>query len=251
MNSLLLILISGVIGAMVASFLWVVQTAEKPKDIFFRRSSCEYCKKKLTPQMLVPIYSYIVQKGKCSFCKKKISPLYVVVESIVAVFSMWAVYLWLDEPYVLVPFVIGGVCLLVLSVADVVYQRVGSAMIYAFLIFSHAYAIYMMNVFGIIHQLIIAFVVALPFFLFWYLSKGKWMGEADFYIAWSVGMLVIGALHAYDFFLLTFFSGAIVGIGLYGIRFVGGTIKKTVPLIPFMAFGFIASYFISPSTLLL
>ena len=55
---------------------------EKKSDIslFFPRSSCPNCKKQLTNLMLIPVLSFIWQKGICGFCRKKIKFSYLINE---------------------------------------------------------------------------------------------------------------------------------------------------------------------------
>ncbi len=44
------------------------------------RSECPQCKTKLTAKNLIPLLSYLVQKGKCSHCRKKIPVFYPSIE---------------------------------------------------------------------------------------------------------------------------------------------------------------------------
>lgn len=48
--------------------------------IFAGRSKCPQCKKTLSPLSLVPIFSWIFQRGKCANCDKKIPAFYPLVE---------------------------------------------------------------------------------------------------------------------------------------------------------------------------
>lgn len=75
-----------IFGLAVGSFLNVVIFRYNPeKSVFdFRswkgRSRCPHCQKKLNWYELIPVVSFIVQKGKCRKCNKKISWQYPLVE---------------------------------------------------------------------------------------------------------------------------------------------------------------------------
>ncbi len=53
---------------------------ETIKSILYWRSECPQCFKKLGAKELVPVFSYLIQKGKCSVCGSKISSFYLWLE---------------------------------------------------------------------------------------------------------------------------------------------------------------------------
>ena len=62
------------IGAILGSFYLVVGTRlPKGEDVLFSRSRCDSCGHELKWYNLIPIFSYIFQRGKCSFCHQKIA----------------------------------------------------------------------------------------------------------------------------------------------------------------------------------
>jgi len=74
------------IGASFGSFLNVLYFRYHPdkfilsKDIIKGRSYCPSCYKKLSFYELIPVISFIIQKGKCLSCKQKISLQYILIE---------------------------------------------------------------------------------------------------------------------------------------------------------------------------
>ncbi len=54
-------------------------------EIIFSRSACPNCGNKLSFYNLIPIFSYLYQKGKCSFCSNKISIRYPIIEIVTAI----------------------------------------------------------------------------------------------------------------------------------------------------------------------
>lgn len=70
-----------ILGLVLGSFYLVVATRlPKGEDILVSRSRCDECKKELKWYNLIPIFSYVFQKGKCTYCHKKISPIHLIVE---------------------------------------------------------------------------------------------------------------------------------------------------------------------------
>ena len=62
------------IGAILGSFYLVVGTRlPKGEDVLFSRSRCDSCGHELKWYNLIPIFSYIFQRGKCSFSQQKIA----------------------------------------------------------------------------------------------------------------------------------------------------------------------------------
>ena len=63
-----------VIGTIFGSFYNVVAyRLPKGESIIYPSSHCPNCNHKLTPLELIPILSYVLQKGQCVNCKQKIS----------------------------------------------------------------------------------------------------------------------------------------------------------------------------------
>ena len=61
------------IGAILGSFYLVIGVRlPKGEDVLFSRSKCDHCGEELKWYNLIPVFSYVFQRGKCSFCHKKI-----------------------------------------------------------------------------------------------------------------------------------------------------------------------------------
>src|SRR3990167_6061984 len=84
-----------VLGLAVGSFLNVcIDRLPKNKKIT-GRSQCDFCKKKLKPIDLIPVFSFFQLGGKCKYCRKKLSFYYPFVEIVTAVVF---VVLWVYLP---------------------------------------------------------------------------------------------------------------------------------------------------------
>lgn len=67
-------ILSFIIGTIMGSFYLVLATRlPKGEDVLTSRSRCDFCKKPLKWYNLIPLLSFIFQKGRCSNCHEKIS----------------------------------------------------------------------------------------------------------------------------------------------------------------------------------
>lgn len=75
-----------IVGLVLGSFYNVVgiRTADK-QSIAFPRSHCPSCKRTLSARELIPVFSYIWQKGRCRGCQMKVSLKYPFFELVTAV----------------------------------------------------------------------------------------------------------------------------------------------------------------------
>jgi len=74
-------LMIGIMGAVLGSFCnLLIHRLPKGQDIVIKRSYCPSCDKPLGVFQLIPIFSYLIQKGKCAFCSQKIAIRYFLVE---------------------------------------------------------------------------------------------------------------------------------------------------------------------------
>src|SRR3989344_6083778 len=86
------------IGLAVGSFLNVVTLRYTPENSVFSlrkiggRSRCPHCYNTLRWFELVPIFSFLIQKGRCRNCLKAITPQYVVVELLSALIFILVPY---------------------------------------------------------------------------------------------------------------------------------------------------------------
>ncbi len=78
-----LVAISGLVLGSFASLLSHRLSTKQP--IIVARSQCPKCHAKLKIRNLIPLFSWIFQRGKCSNCKQKISIRYPLIEMILAI----------------------------------------------------------------------------------------------------------------------------------------------------------------------
>lgn len=70
-----------IFGLLIGSFLSLLSyRVNSNEPIMITRSKCTHCKKNLTALNLIPLVSWICQKGKCTNCKSNISIRYPLIE---------------------------------------------------------------------------------------------------------------------------------------------------------------------------
>lgn len=118
-----------VFGLYLGSFLHVM-AYRMPKGYYFvpARSCCENCGKELTWRELIPIFSYLVQKGRCKQCKIEISILHPISEFVFAVLLL----VLHNRFYLSADFIFAFLfisVLFVLSISDIYYYILPNKMI--------------------------------------------------------------------------------------------------------------------------
>ncbi len=86
---LLATLVVFIFGAVVGSFLNVcIARLPKEESVVSPPSHCPLCKTPIPFYDNIPLVSYIYLRGRCRFCGERISPRYIIVEFLMAVFSL-------------------------------------------------------------------------------------------------------------------------------------------------------------------
>lgn len=81
----------GLLGLIIGSFIAAV-TVRMPRDedVVFVPSHCMSCGEPLKPWQLVPVFSWLVQRGRCAMCEAAVSPRYVLIECGAGAIGVWA-----------------------------------------------------------------------------------------------------------------------------------------------------------------
>jgi leader peptidase (prepilin peptidase)/N-methyltransferase len=114
-SPLTFILLCGVLGLMVGSFLnvvihrlpkmmereWLAQCAElsgkplpdsAPYNLVLPRSACPHCNHPISALENIPVISYLLLRGRCKGCGTRISPRYPVIEALSGLLSAYAAW---------------------------------------------------------------------------------------------------------------------------------------------------------------
>jgi len=242
-----------VLGASVGSFLSVIiyRLKHKQKGTVIGRSRCPHCKKNLSTYDLIPILNYILLGGRCRYCHEPISLYYFFLEITTAL-----VFLLM---YLRFPFIIEGVGFNYgidwMTTLQFIFSTISGTLLIAIFFFDLQYLevpdvlVYPLIVVGLLGSLITNFVdfpsfliaIAAAIIFFggqWFLSKGKWLGQGDIYVA--VGMAVMFGWKLFIIAVsLSYIIGALICIILLATKAL--KVKSKIPFAPFLVFGTFAT----------
>ncbi len=232
MGPLAEIVVGGVLGAIVGSFLNVViHRLPRGESLSHPRSRCPGCEAPIAPYDNVPVLSWLVLRGRCRRCGERISPRYPAVELLTAA-SFAAVVaargfderLLLELPFVAVLIAIGGI--------DLEHRIVPNRIVVPAALWALVAAALVAT--GELPELAIAGAAAFLLLLVAAVAYPAGMGMGDVKLAGTMG-LYLGAAVA-PALLAAFAAGALVGVGILVREGAGGR-KKGVPFAPFLALG--------------
>lgn len=257
-----------ILGTIIGSFLNVVSLRHNTGKKLSGRSFCFSCGKTLSWYELIPVLSFIFQRGRCRGCGSKISWQYPIVEVITGILffalSQKFLYFFLvvlstgvsnlyDIGFIL-SFAIYAVLfsiLIAIGVYDIKHKIIPDRLVY--LLISIAFlrtvvvALSAIFIFGdsfvyVLPDLFAGPIVALPLFLLWFFSNGKAMGFGDVKLTLGLGwmMPLCGAVAA---LMMSFWVGGIVGVILLFLFSKKITMKTEVPFAPFLILGTILAFF--------
>lgn len=227
-----------VLGMVLGSFFNVIGLrVPKGQSIVAPRSHCPYCKRTLATIELIPVLSYVWQRGRCRNCRQKISPLYPFVELAVGFgFSiMLLVFGWNMELLVALALVS---LFSIIFVSDLVYMIIPDRIIlfFAILFVLFRATLAPLNPWwdawaGAVVGYILLFIV--------YLIDPNGIGGGDvklftvlgFVLGWKLTLVAI---------MLSSLCGAIGG----GVGMMLGRIKRRepIPFGPFIILGSLTAY---------
>jgi leader peptidase (prepilin peptidase) / N-methyltransferase len=228
-------------GLVIGSFYNVVGLrVPLGKSIIKPRSSCS-CGHQLTALELIPVLSYVFQRGKCRVCKTRISPIYPMFELLTGVLFATAplVIGWNIELVVALTLIS---LFIIISVSDVAYMMIPDKVL---LVFAGIFLLERIFIplepwwnplLGAAIGFSVLFVIAL-------VSNGG-MGGGDIKLFALIGFVVGVKILIVAFFLSTLLGTV---FGLIGMLF--GFVKKSKPFPfgPFIAIGTMIAYYYGDS----
>lgn len=242
-------LLSFLFGASIGSFVQVVVTRLHVAPIATSRSKCLSCGEALRIPDLIPVFSYLFLKGKCRYCKSVFGISALIVEVIFGtVFTLLYHCIIRDQATLLDSF-------LWLVYYTVLFGTLGivalydKAHTYIPVPFLYIYGILTTGMLGMRFMdepnpltLLSPVIVALPFLILWLVTRGKGLGFGDVLLFLGVGAF-FGINQGYAVFLISIWSGALVGA--YIKYFGSGNGKKgiQIPFVPFIVFAFLLVLF--------
>lgn len=233
-----LISITFIYGLLVGSFFNVVGLRVPLKQsVVSPRSACPTCGHQLKAYELIPVISYMFQKGKCRGCQSRISPIYPTMELLTGLLFATAplVIGWSGELVVALTLIS---MFMIIIVSDINYMIIPDKILIWFAGFFLLERIFMPltpwwdSLIGAATGFILLLIIAL-------VSKGG-MGFGDVKL-----YAVIGVILGFKLVLLSFFFSTLFGAVIGGLALLFNIVKRKqpIPFGPFIAAGTLTAYY--------
>jgi prepilin signal peptidase PulO-like enzyme (type II secretory pathway) len=249
----------------IGSFLNVVALRFNTGKSLGGRSGCFSCGHQLSWYELIPVVSWIIQRGRCRSCSSHVSPMYVLGELTTGIFfagiavrgfiaganfeQLFNVNYLIATIFLWLVFSI----LLIILFYDIRHKIIPNELSLAFgvlafislFFFGFDNGMYTMigPMIPSFEHIIAGLVIPLPFVLIWLISKGQWMGLGDPKLMVGMG-LFFGLSQGISAVFLSFWIGALCALFIVVINYVlkksllrsGKTsiMKQEIPFAPFM-----------------
>ncbi|MFJ5715534.1 prepilin peptidase [Neobacillus sp. NPDC093127] len=210
------------------------------KSIIAPRSACPTCGHQLTPLELIPVVSYMFQRGKCRGCKSRISPIYPIMELLTGILFVTSSYVvgWSGELVVALTLVS---MFMIIVVSDIHYMLIPDKILIWFAgIFLLERFVWPLNpwwdsLIGAVTGFTLLLLIAI-------VSKGG-MGGGDVKLYGLLGFVL-----GFKLVLLSFFLSTLYGAVLGGLAQLFRIVKKRqpIPFGPFIAAGTLSAYYWGP-----
>lgn len=237
MNFLLLFFFF-MIGLIFGSFFHVVgDRLPQTRSFVQGRSHCPHCHQQLSWYELIPLVSYIMQKGTCRNCKRRISFMYPFVELITGILFALSYHKFSMDGELLMALLLSSL-LMITFTTDVKYMMIPNQILLVFL-----------PLFIVIRfwqpldpwwsPLAGAVVIFILLTLIILMSKGG-MGGGDLKL-----FVLLGIILGLEKVLLAFLLACLFG-ALFGVMFMAlGKLQKNkpMPFVPYIALGALFAYF--------
>ncbi len=246
MGDLVAVVFFGLLGLQIGSFLNVYILRYPQNQSLGGRSKCLKCRKTLRWFELVPLVSFLVQKGRCRSCRTVLSLQYPLIESLTAALFIGSYFaLHYSSFYNLqaasyklaILFAVWTAlsAALVITIIDIRHYLIPDGAVAAIFLSAIPLAAMRAAYFSdALYDLAAALVCALILGACWYLSRGRWMGFGDVKLILATSFFV-GFPASILAFVFAFWTGALVGVALLLLKRT--TLKSPLPFGPFILLG--------------
>lgn len=223
---ILITIFAGILGAIVGSFLNVVILRMNTGKGFGGRSMCLSCNSTLRWYELIPVLSFVIQKGRCKKCHSKISRQYPIVEFVTAILFASVVFNF-SGPILIMLWMTAISLGMVISVYDFHHRLIPVKPLIALAVVSVFLGFHILG----------AIIVALPFLVLWFISLGKWIGFGDVELMAIIG-LALGISGGFSAVILGFWIACLVILPIvFYLKKKGKKHNPEIPFGPFLLFG--------------
>ena len=183
-----------IVGLFFGSFYYVVgDRGPKNENYINSRSRCDYCLHELKWYELIPLFSYIFQRGKCNYCHKNININHFLIELSTGILFCLGYYLYGNSIQNILYLIIISLLLLI-YVSDFKYMVILDSYLY---VANILYIIFLFIESGLNTTLIQIAAGILLFFTFYlikiifdYIYKRESLGGGDIKLAFFMGLVL-------------------------------------------------------------
>lgn len=235
-----------IFGVVIGSFLNVVAIRFKTGTGIRGRSKCMSCGKTLTWKELIPIISFLIQKGSCKKCKSRISRQYPLVEfltgSLFVLIFLTFPPLSVGAGIVALGHMVIASVLMVICIYDVKHKVIPDSLVAVFCVLALALLFVSGSGEGFLWripgfwELIAGPLLATPFALIWLLSRGTWMGLGDAKLMVGIGW-VLGMSAGINAMVLAFWIAAAASLAWMFVMRKRFKPRMEVPFGPYLVVG--------------
>lgn len=236
-----------ILGLVFGSFFNVLASRiPRNESIIFPASHCEKCGHKLKWYELIPVVSYIIQKGKCKNCKTKLSLLYPFSE--VALGLMYAVsYYSFGFNYELLIAIILSSVMVLVTVSDLTYMMIPDRFIFIPVILVLLIKLIFMGVKVFLLSLFSGFICFVIMYLIMkfgeFIFKKECLGGADVKLMILSGVVLEPFLSLLVIILASFIALPVSLLLLFRHK------ENVIPFGPFLVIGILIIFFLKLDTM--
>lgn len=241
----IILIITFLLGTLMGSFASVLVQSFKESDTSYltRRSHCTHTNKQLKWYHLIPLFSYIKQKGKSTYSGKPIGLHYFLSELICGLlFTIPYLYSLTVEVNFYLALSLYGLIFsaFLISYFDARYQEIPDAFTIVFALF--AFLVGSASGLSVYHQLLAAGLYGSFFGIQYLVSKGKWIGSGDILLGLAIGLL-LGWQKVLVALLVSYLLGSVVGIFILLKKQKETKTESYIAFGPFLLAGALISFF--------
>ncbi len=212
------------LGSLISALSYRIPRKE---DVFLKPSQCPKCKNNLKAIDLIPVFSWLVNKGACRFCKNKISIRYPLIEIATCVLVMLPYFITKDYQLTFILSIL-TVLLITISVIDFEHYIIPDRLQISLLIYAIFWIFYFSyDINYSLFSFMIGFAISFSLMVgFKYIRNKDGLGFGDVkFIA------IISIILGFDNFALFFLFAGIFGV-INGLLWRSLFNKKLFPFAP-------------------
>ena len=224
-----------ILGTILGSFYNVVgYRIPKGESIVYPPSHCTNCNHKLTFFELIPVLSYIFQKGKCKHCHQKISLFYPIFETLTGVLFVLSYISYGLTPELIIALTFVSL-MIIIVVSDYHYLIISDGVLITFAILLFIEILIINGINAALYSLLNGLLAFLTMFILKkfgdFLFKKESMGGGDIKLLFIFGMVL-----SYPIAILSIFVGSLIGLPI-ALLILYKEKDHVIPFGPFLAAG--------------